>query len=183
LQSPWRKAQIISTSATGPATIFRTDFGGLDIIVQECLQSVIHYWLDLARNPNVPWDRGIPILTDPFNHPNVTNPRKIVQLTGNVDRSRNRLPTPNQTGANSKPYKVFGTDLGSSFVYLDRSPIMYFLFGDTRTCPAQGQLDPDGAPDGSDLKDSIACTTDWYPDPQTGIHLEFIGRPTVHDIT
>ena len=34
-----------------------------------------------------------------------------------------------------------------------------------------------------DLLDSVALTTDFVPNDQTGVSLEFIGHPIVHDIS
>jgi hypothetical protein len=76
LQSGWNEAQVVTTSATGPATIINSDFRnfeGFDILVQECIQSVIYYWL---KWPKSIWNRHpAPILWEPYYHP-PTHPKK-----------------------------------------------------------------------------------------------------------
>ena len=56
--------------------------------------------------------------------PKLYGTRKVVQLTGDIDRETGKS-TINQTG---KHFGIYGTDLGVSFVHDGK---LYFLFGDT----------------------------------------------------
>lgn len=84
--------------------------------------------------------------------------QKISQVTGEMDRERNR-PTDNQTETR---YGLRGTDLGASFEHRGK---MVFLFGDTH--PNQGNT-PDRPFDG----DSVAFSDDR--NPEDGLTMEFV---------
>ena len=181
----WDYGTIITWVAKGPGCIIQSDFRsidlkeprldcnqftgkyewnslyGFDVIVQERLNTVKHYWL---LKPGLWWNRTFhPIRGDKGYHPD-TRTRKVVQLTGDEDRSRG-TPTPNISGTR---FGIWGTDLGSSFLHNGK---IYFLFGDTR------RQEPDGQPDGNDLLDSVAYTADLRPSPENGINLTFNANP------
>lgn len=64
--SPWRRAQIISTNATGPATIIQSDFrsgnhGNFEVVVLEG-NNLVHYFHE-NDDVNKPWRRGQTIST------------------------------------------------------------------------------------------------------------------------
>jgi len=59
--SPWRRAQIVSTRSTGPATIIQSDFrsgphGNFEVVVLEGT-NLVHYFHDNS-DVNSPWRRG-----------------------------------------------------------------------------------------------------------------------------
>jgi hypothetical protein len=194
IRNPWNRApEIVSTSASGPGCIIKTNFktinidnnnkrsfptcqlgsnftvgneGNFDVVVQECSQSVTHYWRISSIRP---WERDFfIILSEPYYHP-ITHTRKIAQLTGDTDLST-ETQTMNQTG---NKYKIYGTDLGSSFLHNEK---IYFLFGDTRSSP------PCGQPPGDDLWDRIVYTSDPNPSDESGISLQYEGIPVVNNI-
>jgi len=78
--------------------------------------------------------------------------QKVCQLTGDVDRERGQ----NTLNRTHERFRVWGTDLGSSFVHDGRT---YFLFGDTWGVHGEGG-------------DSIAFSTD--SDPEDCVALDFV---------
>jgi hypothetical protein len=166
---PWTKAQFITQSCAGFGGIIQSSSGSagqgnFEVLVDEPLGSVVHYWHPNARAEEV-WIR-----TDRFTilerHPQlVRRAQKTVQLTGEFDREGwNGKGTPkfafNRTESRSG---IIGTDLGVSFVHRDR---LYFLFGDTWRVGH-------GIP--NDDLDSIAYCTDANPDD--GLELTFLRQP------
>ncbi len=95
--------------------------------------------------------------------------RKVVQLTGDIDRETGRK-TLNETGAR---FGIYGTDLGVSFLHDGK---LYFLFGDTNRRRAKPGL-PASAMPGEDFNeaatdyDAIAYTTSDHA--YEGIRLSF----------
>jgi hypothetical protein len=165
---PWQRAQFVTDSLAGWASLMQADFGSGDhknfeVLVEECKRSVIGYW-----HPNLdvtlPWLRDKPVLARGY-RVLLPDTRKMVQLTGEFDRQGwggvgKPLPAHNRTETR---FGVRGTDLGSSFVHRDRT---YFLFGDTwRVNQTQEDVN----------LDSIAFTTDTNPDD--GLDLTFVNRP------
>ena len=72
----WRSGQIISTNATGPASIIQTSFksrdhGNFEVVVQEGSQ-IAHYFHDNS-DVSLPWRRGQTIST------RATGPATIIQ--------------------------------------------------------------------------------------------------------
>ena len=194
IKNSWNRApEMITTSASGPGCIIKSDFininidnnnrrsypscqlssnftvgneGNFDVIAQECTQSVTHYWCISSIRP---WERDFFIvLSEPSYHP-ITHTRKIVQITGDIDLGMGTR-TLNKTG---EKYGIFGTDLGSSFPH---KGMLYFLLGDTRRSP------PCGQPPRDDLWDRIVYTFDRNPSDETGINLQYEGIPVVNNI-
>lgn len=95
--------------------------------------------------------------------------RKVVQLTGDIDRETGRK-TLNETGAR---FGIYGTDLGVSFSHDGK---LYFLFGDTNRLKDKPGL-PATAMPGEDFNeaatdyDAIAYTTSDHA--YEGIRLSF----------
>lgn len=57
----WQRVQVITTTATGPASLIQTSFqsgghGNLELVAREGSQ-LVHYWHDSAQ-PNAPWARA-----------------------------------------------------------------------------------------------------------------------------
>ena len=167
---PWTRAQIITTSASGPATLIQGTLGSgthknFEVLARECSQSVVHYWHP-NQDVNLPWQRGQLLLGESA-PPDMPWTRKVVQLVGEYDREGwNGVGTPpyafNRTASR---FGIRGTDLGSSFSHKGK---LFFLFGDTWR--GTNGL----APQNDDL-DSIAYTTD--PAAYDGIELTFNPQP------
>ena len=174
LDRDWQYGQMITASANGWACIIRSDYGednnNFEILVEECRQSIVHYWHDNSdishpwlRDEQRPWLIGEqPIAALP-------NARKIVQLTGEVDREnwkpKNGDPLPLTHNQTESKFGIRGTDLGVSFVHNGH---IYFLFGDTWREPyREAQLD----------LDSIAFSTSLNPNPDDGLDLTFYRQP------
>lgn len=109
--------------------------------------------------------------------PKLNGTGKVVQLTGDTDRERN-CKTSNQTATR---YKIYGTDLGVSFLYDGK---LFFLFGDTtRRGPDEG-LPQTGLPgthfnENETDYDAIAYTTSDRA--YEGISLIFNSSPPIVD--
>ncbi|GEM_PF-435918 len=165
LRLPWRRAQVITTSATGPGSIIQSNIGSgphrnFEVLVQEGRQSVVHY-LHPNQNIHYPWLRFRFISPEVRPTP-MPWTRKIAQLTGEWDREGwNGGGVPRLAHNRTRFHSgLRGTDLGSSFEHKGRT---YFLFGDTwRDSTAfTGAFDNDRDPrDGNDDLDAIAYTTD-----------------------
>ncbi len=182
----WKRAQMITASASGGACIVRSDFAAeghndFEVLVDECTQSVVHYW---RRNANIvdPWLRG-GLLADgkrllgEVPDTRLTGTAKIVQLTGEWDRqgwggSPEGQPRVDQPRCDDPPFAhnrtesrfgIRGLDLGVSFLHKNR---IYFLFGDTIRNPHTSE---------NDNLDSIAFCTDT--DPDNGLDLTFFKEP------
>jgi hypothetical protein len=112
--------------------------------------------------------------------PKLYGTRKVVQLTGDIDRETGNK-TLNQT---VKRFEIYGTDLGISFIYNGK---LYFLFGDTtRRGPIEGL--PKSALPGTHYNenetdyDAIAYTTSDRA--YDGIFLTFnLDPPIVNNIS
>jgi hypothetical protein len=107
--------------------------------------------------------------------PKLYGTRKVVQLTGDIDRETGKK-TPNQT---AQRFEVYGTDLGISF---NNGGKLYFLFGDTtRRGPSEGL--PKSALPGTHYNeietdyDAIAFTTSDRA--YDGIFLVFNSAPPI----
>lgn len=173
----WQRGQMITASTNGWASFIRSDYGpddhdNFEVQVEECQQSIVHYWHDNA-NVDVPWLRG-GVLWDGIRllgeQPiaRLQNTKRIVQLTGELDRSN--WPGPNSGQPPSLAHNrtesrfgIRGTDLGASFLHKGR---IYFLFGDTWRNPyRRNEVN----------LDSIAFCTDFNPDD--GLDLTFYKQP------
>ncbi|MGH8412663.1 MAG: DUF4185 domain-containing protein, partial [Pseudomonas sp.] len=169
IPGPWAKAQFITQSCAGLGGIIQSGFssagqGNFEVLVDECLGSVVHYW-----HPNTSADE-VWIRTDRFTilEPHdrlVRRAQKIVQLTGEFDREGwNGKGNPDFAfNRTESRFDIIGTDLGVSFAHQDR---LYFLFGDTWRVGH-------GTP--NDDLDAIAFCTDMNVDD--GLELTFLPRP------
>jgi hypothetical protein len=169
--APWTKGQFITQSCAGLGGIIQSSFdsvarGHLEVLVDERLGSVVHYWHPNSRLDEV-WIR-----TDRFTiaqpHPvRAHRARKVVQLTGEFDREGwNGKGTPRHAfNRTESRFGIIGTDLGVSFAHRDR---LYFLFGDTWRV---GHSIP------NDDLDAIAFSTDRNADH--GLELTFLPRPPI----
>jgi hypothetical protein len=174
----WQPGKIVTESLNGWATIIQSDFGGGDdhknfeVLAEEAGAALVSY-----VRPNqfdwLPWVRHIILLER--RHGRHLKSHKIVQLTGDFDRSRkdehgNFVPTVNLTG---QRFGIHGTDLGSSFQHNNKT---YFLFGDT--WPAFHLGEPMGDCRGLFAdRDAVAFTEDTQVDPVAGVRLTFLGHP------
>lgn len=109
--------------------------------------------------------------------PKLNGTFKVIQMTGDTDRGRNSK-TGNQTASR---YKIYGTDLGVSFLYNGK---LFFLFGDTtRRGPDEG-LPQTGLPgthfnENETDYDAIAYSTSDRA--YEGISLIFNSSPPIVD--
>src|SRR6266851_1936490 len=65
---PWSRAQVTSVAATGPGSLIQSSYGpggegNFEVIVQECEQSVVHYWHHNV-DPSLPWWRASALLAE-----------------------------------------------------------------------------------------------------------------------
>lgn len=169
--SPWQRGQTVTDSATGWGCLTQSNFvsdghGNLEVLVEECKQSVVYYSRANGRRGTVdwPWLRNRFLLGEPEPR-RLAGTEKVVQLTGQFDRQGwNGEGTPpfahNKT---ESAFGVRGTDLGASFVHKNR---VYFLFGDT--------FRAGGAHPGLD---AIAWSAD--ADASDGIRLTFNAEPPI----
>jgi hypothetical protein len=165
---PWRQGQVVTDAVGGWGCIIQSGFGAgahrnFEVLVEECTQSVVGYWHP-NQNVDYPWLRHQVLLGEPYPS-RVLDSRKVVQLTGELDRQgwNGSGLAPFAFNRTESRFGIRGTDLGASFEHKQR---VYFLFGDTwrvGQTPAEQDLD------------SVAYTTD--PTADQGLHLTFNPRP------
>jgi hypothetical protein len=169
----WRRGRVISEVVTdgGCGCIMQCSYPGgthhnLEVIVEECASEVMQYWRS-SEFWTTFWVRGANVIGAPPPAREIRNTHRMMQVTGEYDRS---LPEPltnnamayerlaynrtvNYGGIDGAAAGIEGTDLGSSFEHKGK---VYFLFGDTRRV-GEGPPYPD--------LDSIAYST------QAKLHL------------
>jgi hypothetical protein len=182
----WQRGAIVMEALDGWASLIQSNFGlgdhkNFEVMADEANGAVVHYWRSNVE-PHGPWLRSSPIVRQPHGA-RLPNTRRIVQLTGEFDRSldkdepgrpfrregdgsficTDRPPFAfNQTETKAG---IQGTDLGVSFEHDGKT---FFLFGDTWRV---------GHPEGTINFDAIAFTTDTNPDD--GLSLTFLPSPPI----
>ena len=168
ITTPWRSGQFVTNSCGGWGCLIQSDFregghGNFELLVEECTQSIVGYWHP-NRDVTLPWLRQRVLWGEPP-PPTLIGTRRIVQLTGEYDRTGwdGTGEPPYAHNRTKSAYQIRGTDLGVSFPHRGRT---YFLFGDTWR---------DNQPDGWINLDLVAYTDD--ANPHDGLDLAFFYTP------
>lgn len=168
----WNRGQTIGETITDSATGWGCFIqstgenrpGNFEVLVEECKQSVVHYYRYNQDFLSRPWLRRHVLIREPEPR-RLTGTRKVVQLTGEYDRQGwNGLGVPpfahNRTESR---FEIRGTDLGVSFPHKDK---VYFLFGDTFRVTQNSSLDaPDFIAYSEDTNVADGINLTFYDDP------------------
>jgi hypothetical protein len=174
---PWQRGQLITSAAGGWVALTQSDVGreenghgDFEVLAEELSQSLVAYW-----HPNeevsLPWLRGQVLLGEPAPPP-LAATRKVVQLTGELDRedwdpAAGGSPNYAYNRTESQPAGIRGCDLGASFPHAGR---IHFLFGDTVRKPGSDQS-----------RDLDGTAVSDERDASGGLHLEFhLDPPLIH---
>ena len=175
---PWQRGAIVTESLAGWGCLIQSNFGAGDhknfeVLAEETNGSLVHYWRS-NFDPHGPWLRWEPLIRQPY-EVRLSDTRRIVQLTGEFDRSLDRREDdgsficlehpPFAHNRTETTAGIHGTDLGVSFLHDGKT---FFMFGDTWRV---------NQPDAITNFDAIAFTTET--NPGAGLKLTFIPGPPI----